>query len=130
MRRRLLLSSPSAVGSFLPSPINKENLIMRRAFSILTAAFLCIVATTKLMAAEPSEVLTNASITEMNALGLGDDVIVGKIKASKCDFNTSIAALKKLKEGQVSDAVIQAMLAASKPVVTVAPPPADPNDPK
>jgi len=103
---------------------------MRRAISILTAAFLCIVASTRLMAAESSEVLTNASITEMKALGLGDDVVVGKIKASKCDFDTSTAALKQLKEAQVSEVVIQAMLAASKPVVPVTPTPSDPNDPK
>ena len=43
------------------------------------------------------EVLNNASITEMKSLGLGDDVIVGKVKSSTCNFDTSIAALKQLK---------------------------------
>src|SRR5712671_5260299 len=81
------------------------------------------------------EVLTNASITEMKSLGLGDDVIVGKIKSSTCNFDTSIAALKQLKNAQVSDAIIQAMLAAYKPTAPVpasasAPAPlGDPNDP-
>ena len=83
--------------------------------------------TTPLFAAD--EVLTNASITEMKSLGLGDEVIVGKIKTSICKFDTSIAALKQLKDAQVSDAIIQAMLAAGTPSTPVAPPPGDPNDP-
>jgi hypothetical protein len=81
--------------------------------------------TTPLFAAD--EVLTNASITEMKSLGLGDEVIVGKIKTSICKFDTSIAALKQLKDAQVSDAIIQAMLAAAKPAAPA--PPGDPNDP-
>src|ERR1700679_1638030 len=44
------------------------------------------------------EKLTNASILELQGLNLGDGVIIEKIKASKCDFDTSIAALKQLKE--------------------------------
>jgi hypothetical protein len=80
------------------------------------------------------EVLTNASIVEMKGLGLGDDVIIGKIKTSKCNFDTSIAGLKELKQAQVSDALIQAMIAAQTPALTTTPAPvpaepADPNDP-
>ncbi len=83
------------------------------------------------------EVLTNASITEMKSLGLGDDVIVSKIKSSTCKFDTTIPALRQLKDAQISDAIIQAMVASStpaKPAVPAAPAvaaaPADPNDPK
>src|ERR1039457_2886146 len=80
------------------------------------------------------EVLTNASITEMKSLGLGDDVIIGKIKTSNCKFDTSIPALKQLKDAQVSDAIIQAMLLVlTPPAPSAAPPPpppaGDPNDP-
>jgi hypothetical protein len=74
-----------------------------------------------------SEVLTNASITEMKSLGLGDDVIVGKIKSSTCNFDTTITALKQLKDEKISDAIIQAMLAAGKPAAVT--PAGDPNDP-
>jgi hypothetical protein len=57
------------------------------------------------------EVLNNASIIALQKLNLGDAVVIEKIKTSKCDFDTSIKGLTGLKEGNVSSAVIQAMLA-------------------
>jgi hypothetical protein len=61
------------------------------------------------------EVLNNAAILEMHEMNLGDAVILEKIKTSKCQFDTSLAGLKQLKGAKVSDAVIQAMVAASAP---------------
>jgi hypothetical protein len=77
------------------------------------------------------EVLTNASIIEMKSLGLGDDVIIGKIKTSNCKFDTSITALKQLKDAKISDPIIQAMLLVLSPPSAPAAAPAlgDPNDP-
>ena len=82
--------------------------------------------------AKKEEILNNASVLKMQKEGFGDVLIVGKIKVSKCDFDVSIDALKELKAAKVSDAVMEAMIAAkpapsasSGPVVSSG----DPNDP-
>ena len=81
------------------------------------------------------ETLTNASIIDLQKLGLGDAVIIQKIKASHCNFDTSTDGLKQLKGAGVSDAVIGAMIEAGAPAPATAgvpappPPPGDPNDP-
>jgi len=67
----------------------------------------------------------------MQKLGLGDSVIVEKIKASSCSFDVGLDALKQLKEAGVSDSIVQAMIAAMNPnlggpAATVY---GDPNDP-
>jgi hypothetical protein len=89
-----------------------------------------------------AETLTNDSVIQLHKLGLGDSVVVQKIKASTCNFDTSIDALKALKDAGISDEVIQAMLLvltpsapapspiASNAAPAVASAPADPNDPK
>jgi hypothetical protein len=79
--------------------------------------------------------LTNSSVIEMHKLGLGDGVVIEKIKASTCDFDTGVDALKKLKDEGIADAVIQAMVAAGSPNKPAADAgttaaPNDPNDPK
>ncbi len=56
------------------------------------------------------EVLNNASVIDLKKSGLGDPVIVNKIKVSKCDFDISTDALKKLKEGGLSDEIISIMI--------------------
>src|SRR5258706_10026442 len=77
------------------------------------------------------ETLTNDSIVDLNKFGLGEAVIVEKIKTSTCNFDTSTDALKKLKEAGISDTVIAAMIgaSASKPSVESAGDPNDPNSP-
>jgi hypothetical protein len=83
---------------------------------------------------QQDEVLNNAAVIELKGLGLGESLIVDKIKTSRCDFDVSINGLKQLKAAAVPDAVISAMLAA-KPggpangAVAIEPP-ADPDDPK
>jgi hypothetical protein len=57
-----------------------------------------------------AETLTNDSIVELHKLGLGDAVIVEKIKTSTCTFDTGTDALKKLKDAGISDTVIAAMI--------------------
>jgi hypothetical protein len=64
---------------------------------------------------QASSMLTNADVLEMNAAGLGAEVILAKIKASSCDFNTTSADLKKLKSAGISDDVIVAMIGATAP---------------
>ncbi len=60
---------------------------------------------------DPS-VLTNDKVAKMASFKLGDAVILGKIKASQCNFDTNPDALIKLKQGGVSDTVLQAMIEA------------------
>src|SRR5436309_1318867 len=55
------------------------------------------------------EVVTNDDIIKMVQAKLGDGIVISKIKASPCAFDTSVDALVKLKETGVSDPVIQAM---------------------
>ena len=82
----------------------------------------------------PVEVLTNETIAKMAELKLGDGLIVSKIKASSCSFQTGIDDIMKLKAAGVSDAVIQAMVeaGAANNAADAAknPPPPDPNDPR
>jgi len=54
-------------------------------------------------------VLTNNDVIKMVKVKLGDGIIISKIKASPCSFDTSVDTLVKLKEAGVSDPVIQAM---------------------
>jgi len=59
------------------------------------------------------EILTNASVIELARLDFSDDIIVQKIQTSRCDFDLSVAGLKALKSGGVSERVISAMLQAT-----------------
>ncbi|MFT4178682.1 MAG: hypothetical protein QM612_04355 [Thermomonas sp.] len=59
-----------------------------------------------------SKAVTNNDIVEMAKLGLGDAVIVSKIKSSSVDFDTEAHALARLKQAGVSDVVLTAMIEA------------------
>lgn len=86
--------------------------------SLLLGLFVFAFAGIGTMPAAAEEVLNNAGIIELQSLNLGDAVMIEKIKTSKCDFDTSISGLKKLKAAKISDAVIQAMIAAKTPAGT------------
>ena len=79
--------------------------------------------------------MSNKDVIDMAGLGLSDDVIIAKIRSGAGDatFDTSVDALKALKEAKVSDAVIRAMINPQVPAVAAAPQPAvaadDPNLP-
>ena len=73
------------------------------------------------------ETLNNASIIELQGLNLGDAVMIEKIKTSKCNFDTSVPALKSLQQAKVSSAVIQAMLATKSATAGAAAPDANLN---
>lgn len=59
-----------------------------------------------------AKALTNADVLDMLDAGLSQEIVVAKIAASICEFDTSPAALKILKAKNVSDAVILAMVQA------------------
>jgi S1-C subfamily serine protease len=55
--------------------------------------------------------LSNSDVIEMHIMGLGDDVLMDKIKASPgSQFDTSVESLKVLKQSGISDAVIRVMI--------------------
>jgi hypothetical protein len=64
--------------------------------------------------------LTNADVLKMFEAKIATEVIVEKVKASPCDFDTSPAALARLKEAGVPDALLLLMVMSPK----CAPPPA------
>jgi hypothetical protein len=61
-------------------------------------------------AAQQRDVVTNATVIQLHQLGLGDAVILEKLKGAQCSFDTSIAGLTLLKNAGVSDTVISEML--------------------
>ena len=67
--------------------------------------------------------MTNADVISLASAGLGDDVILAKIKAAPAtDFDTSVDGLKALKAGGVSSPVIRYMIDPSAAPVAAAPP--------
>jgi hypothetical protein len=54
--------------------------------------------------------LTNQDVVSLVKTGLSSDIIVAKIRASNCQFDTSAAGLKGLKDAGVPDAVIVVMV--------------------
>jgi hypothetical protein len=78
-----------------------------------------------------AEALTNADVLKMVEAKLSDDLIISKIRASACSFDTNTDTMLKLKSQGVSDAVIQAMVSAGKPPTQASTPaaPPDPNNP-
>jgi hypothetical protein len=69
----------------------------------------------------PDEVLTNSDVVKMAKAKLGDGIIIGTIKTTACNFDTSVNAMVKLKEAGVSDRVIQTMRDAKAAVNEPAP---------
>ncbi len=92
--------------------------------SLKAAVLLCVIlALASLLPANAQELskrrLSNQDILDMASLGLGEDVILEKIKsAQETDFDTSIAGLTTLKQAKVSDAVIRAMINPHPSVVS------------
>src|SRR5437588_1745424 len=72
---------------------------------LFVAVFVCAAQQTN------SRKMTNQDVIELVSLGLSDDVIIDKIHTSENpDFDTSVSALKALKEAKASDSVIRAMI--------------------
>lgn len=60
------------------------------------------------------EILTNSTIIEMVELGFSDEIIISKIDECSNNFDTSIDALKLLKQSNVSENIIVSMVSAAK----------------
>ena len=64
--------------------------------------------------AQTAHPLTNADVQKMVESKLATEVVVEKLKASPCDFDTSPAALGKLKEAGVPDSLLLLMVMLPK----------------
>ena len=73
-------------------------------------------------AAQPQPPLTNADVLKMFEAKIATEVVVEKIKASPCDFDTSPAALARLKEAGVPDSLLLLMVLSPKGGATPATP--------
>jgi hypothetical protein len=63
--------------------------------------------------------LTNNDVLELLMAGISTEIIVAKIKASKCNFDTSPETLQKLKIAGVPNEVMMAMIQASPSKPTI-----------
>ena len=81
------------------------------------------------------EVMTNDEVISLTKAGLAGSVIIGKIRTSKSNFDTSTDALIKLKQSGVGDDVIAAIFdaktgkGAGTSGAAAVGPTGDPNDP-
>src|ERR1700689_312855 len=67
------------------------------------------------VSARPSDsaaLLTNVNVMKMQSARLSPDAIIARLNAARCDFDTSPAALHRLKQSGVSDRIILAMMHA------------------
>jgi hypothetical protein len=64
--------------------------------------------------AQPPAPLTNADVLKLVEAKLAPEIVVEKIKASPCDFDTSPAALKGLKDAGVPDSLLLVMVMSPK----------------
>ena len=91
---------------------------MRLSYTVLLVA-LCLVFSGSVPASQDTQTppgtvkpLTNANVLDMLNDDLSQEIVIDKIAASACEFDTSPAALKVLKAANVPDAVILAMVLA------------------
>ena len=91
---------------------------MRLSYTVLLVA-LCLVFSGSVPASQDTQTppgtvkpLTNVNVLDMLNDDLSQEIVIDKIAASPCEFDTSPAALKALKDTNVPDAVILAMVQA------------------
>src|SRR5580692_2672861 len=61
---------------------------------------------------ESAVLLTNVNVMKMQGAHLSPDAIITRLNAARCDFDTSPAALHRLKQSGISDRIILAMMHA------------------
>jgi hypothetical protein len=71
--------------------------------------------------APAAEVLTNEAIVTMVKAGLGEELIIGKIKTSQGQYDLSTPGLLHLKAEGVSETIIKAMIEVSAPAMPMQP---------
>ncbi len=92
-------------------PSNRKNMIENPFLKSTMWILLMTLIFVQAMSAQTTrEVLTNVKIIELVRLGLGEDIIVEKIRQSQCQCDTSTAGLAKLQAAKVPNSIIMAML--------------------
>lgn len=66
------------------------------------------------------EVLTNNTIIQMKTAGFGPNIIISKINSSPCNFTTDVNSLVALKNANVDETVIDAMMKKAPQSTTTA----------
>jgi SH3-like domain-containing protein len=89
---------------------------MRLSHAMLAVGF-CIVLSGSMLASQDAQIpksnakpLTNGDVVDMLKAGLSQEIVIAKINASVCEFDTSPTTLKDLKTANIPDAVIVAMV--------------------
>jgi hypothetical protein len=85
---------------------------------IVLALILLVCCLQSVMGQTPStnkQSLTNDDVIDLLAAGLSPEIVTAKIRSSPCKFDTSPAALKRLRAAHVADSVILAMVQALPP---------------
>jgi hypothetical protein len=85
---------------------------MKRLAGIL---WLSVIFSLSIPSAFAAEVLTNDAVVTMVKAGLGEEIVLSKIKASQSQFDLSTEGLLRLKEAGVSETVIKAMVETAVP---------------
>jgi len=83
---------------------------MKKLTNILTAIALWIAFSTTVHA---QEVLTNQDLIQLAKMGMGDAILLSKIKNANNDFDASTAALMALKAAGIGDAVLAEVITAA-----------------
>jgi hypothetical protein len=92
--------------------MKKDYRVNKVWISAFCFVWLMVALNSAFLRAQDSEI-TNARVIEMTKLGLGDDIIMARIKTGSCKFALSDSNLGELKQANVSDKVVAAMLEAS-----------------
>jgi hypothetical protein len=124
--------SPEVVCLFTACSAETKYLMKTKSLLLaLTVSFALTCAVSSNAQDATKKVLKNADVVKLKTLGFGDDLIIQKIKSSKCEFDTELDGLTALKQASISEKVISAMMEAGSggSEQTAAVKVADPNNP-
>ena len=79
---------------------------------------LCAFLSAAFLSYAQNDILYNKDIMDMVELGFSEEIIIAKIRSSRNVFDTSVTALKALKDHKVPDSVITALLESGDAAVT------------
>ena len=63
---------------------------------------------------EVAKALTNQDVLDLKAAGLGDEVVIAKIRSTRGNYRLDASDLVALKNAKVADSIIEAMIQVSK----------------
>lgn len=93
-------------------------MILSKFANFFLLGVICASVTGQSLAQSARPVVTNADIFEMARMGIGEAVIVAKIRKSECKCDTSNAAIARLKAAKLTDNVILAMIESTESAAT------------